>query len=216
MAYATAAAAALLALIMTAGTVDAAGFPGEPPPASKPRSAAVYDKALPPIGFVSFCARNPSECQPDRGTRVARHRMTPERWRLVHQVNTHVNAIISPVSDEELYGEAEYWAYPSDAGDCEDYVLMKQRYLEQLGFARSALLITVVLDERDEGHAVLMIRTDQGDYVLDNRRNDIRRWSELEYSYLKRQSARNPREWVSLTPETTLSSSVTAAGNGQE
>jgi predicted transglutaminase-like cysteine proteinase len=105
------------------------------------------------------------------------------------------------VSDTELYGEEEFWAYPADAGDCEDYVLMKKRYLEKLGFARSALLITVVLDERNEGHAVLTLRTDEGDFVLDNRRNEIRRWSDLDYVFLERQSERDPRQWVSLGGE---------------
>ena len=96
------------------------------------------------------------------------------------------------MSDEELYGEDEYWAFPADAGDCEDYVLMKKRYLEKLGFARSALLITVVLDEKNEGHAVLTLRTDEGDFVLDNRRNEIRRWTDLDYVFLKRQSRARP------------------------
>ena len=54
---------------------------------------------------------------------------------MVYQLNSYVNGKVAPVSDEDLYGEAEYWAYPADAGDCEDYVLMKKRYLEKLGFA---------------------------------------------------------------------------------
>ena len=137
--------------------------------------------------------------------------MTGERWRAAYQVNAYVNRRITPSTDSELYGEAEYWAYPASAGDCEDYVLMKKRYLERLGFPRSALLITVVLDEHNDGHALLTLRTDEGDFVLDNRRNDIRRWSDLDYVYLKRQSDGDPREWVSLMPA--ASAAVLAAGN---
>jgi predicted transglutaminase-like cysteine proteinase len=152
------------------------------------------------VGFVKFCARNPADCRDtEPGTR--RVPMSGERWRIVHQLNSYVNGKISPVSDADLYGEDEYWTYPAEAGDCEDYVLIKKRYLEELGFARSALLITVVLDEKNEGHAVLTLRTDEGDFVLDNRRNEIRRWSDLDYVFLKRQSERHPREWVSLSGE---------------
>jgi predicted transglutaminase-like cysteine proteinase len=212
MTFGKAAGAALLGIMMTGGIASAAGFPGEAGPG--PRAALAHAPALPPIGFVAFCARNPAECRPARGMPVTRLRMTPERWRAVRQVNSHVNASIVPVSDEELYGEAEHWAYPSDAGDCEDYVLMKQRYLGELGFARSALLITVVLDERDEGHAVLTLRTTEGDFVLDNRRGEIRRWTELGYTFLKRQSARDPRHWVSLARDGAPSAALTAARAG--
>jgi aconitate hydratase len=85
------------------------------------------------VGFVRFCARNPEECR-SAGKSAPRVPMSGERWRIVYQLNSYVNGKISPVSDADLYGEDEYWTYPSKAGDCEDYVLMKKRYLEKLGF----------------------------------------------------------------------------------
>ena len=142
--------------------------------------------------------------------------MSGERWRIVYQLNSYVNGKVAPVSDAELYGEEEYWAYPSDAGDCEDYVLMKKRYLEKLGFARVALLITVVLDEKNEGHAVLTLRTDDGDFVLDNRRNEIRRWNELDYVFLKRQSEGDPQQWVSLATGSAVFGSVRDARDADD
>jgi predicted transglutaminase-like cysteine proteinase len=157
----------------------------------------VHGKATPPVGFVRFCARNPGECA-RTGESPGRIVMTPDRWNLVYQVNTYVNAKIAPVSDQDLYGEPEYWALPVDAGDCEDYLLLKKRYLEGLGFPSSALLITVVLDERNEGHALLTVATEDGDFVLDNRRNEVLRWDASGYRFLKRQSAENPKEWVAL------------------
>jgi predicted transglutaminase-like cysteine proteinase len=57
---------------------------------------------------------------------------------------------------------------------------------------REALLVTVVRDKRDEGHAVLTVITDKGDYVLDNQSKDILLWSETGYSFVKRQSQSNP------------------------
>ncbi len=157
-----------------------------------------YEKTLPPVGFVGFCARNPQDCGQGR-QKPATLDLTPERWGLLYQVNTFVNGKIAPVSDQELFGEPEYWTYPTDAGDCEDYVLLKRRYLKSLGFAASALLITVVLDEAGGGHAVLLVETKDGDFVLDNRRNEIRLWSKINYTFLKRQSRRDPRMWVALT-----------------
>ena len=59
---------------------------------------------------------------------------------------------------------------PDDGyGDCEDYVLLKRRMLIQSGWPREALLVTVVRNERDEGHAVLTVTSDKGDYILDMR-----------------------------------------------
>jgi predicted transglutaminase-like cysteine proteinase len=199
MKFASALAAGAIAAALATVPAVAAGATGVERVVAR-NFATEHGRTLPPVGFVKFCARNPAECRDtELGTR--RVPMSGDRWRIVHQLNSYVNGKISPVSDADLYGEDEYWTYPAEAGDCEDYVLMKKRYLEELGFARSALLITVVLDEKNEGHAVLTLRTDEGDFVLDNRRNEIRRWSDLDYVFLKRQSERHPREWVSLSGE---------------
>jgi predicted transglutaminase-like cysteine proteinase len=175
-------------------------------------AATEYGKSLPPVGFVKFCAENPADCKTldDKHDRLD---MSPDRWNLVYQVNNYVNNKIAPVSDQDLYGEVEHWAYPTDAGDCEDYVLLKKRYLENLGFAAEALLITVVLDEKGEGHAVLTVTTKDGDYVLDNRRDDVKRWDATGYKFLKRQSHSNPLQWVALLKQTTRNSGYVASGN---
>ncbi len=177
--------------------------------------ATVYGKALPPIGYVEMCAREPKECRPSGG-KPTHLSLSPERWNLIYQVNNFVNGKIAPVSDEDLYGKPEYWTFPTDAGDCEDYLLLKKRYLEGLGFAPESLLITVVLDEKAQGHAVLMVTTDKGDFVLDNRRNDVLRWSDTGYTYLKRQSAEDPRQWVSLTNKGSVESGAVSAGGKKQ
>ncbi|MGE0211864.1 MAG: transglutaminase-like cysteine peptidase [Parvibaculaceae bacterium] len=174
--------------------------------------ATTYGETLPPVGFVEFCQREPRECQPIGG-KAQRLELTDGRWKLLNQVNQMVNDKIAPLSDMELYGVAEYWAYPDAAGDCEDYVLLKKRYLEGLGVPAETLLITVVLDEVGDGHAVLMVRTDKGDFVLDNRREAILRWNDTRYQYLKRQSQQNPRNWVALTNKTPRHQPLTAGGN---
>jgi predicted transglutaminase-like cysteine proteinase len=102
------------------------------------------------------------------------------------------------VSDVDLYKTAEKWTYPTSAGDCEDYALLKKRYLQSMGFSADELLMTVLLDEKGDGHAVLTIVADSGDFILDNRRDEILRWDQTPYKFLKRQSQQDPKQWVSL------------------
>lgn len=174
---------------------------------------AEHGKSKPPIGFVKFCAQSPSECKGKGTLLTPRLRMSPERWADLFEVNLQVNKDIKPASDQELYGEVEFWAYPVTSGDCEDYVLLKQRELEQRGFPSSSLLITVVLDENNEGHAVLTVSSDAGDFILDNRRDDILLWSETKYRFLKRQTQRDPKQWVSLDDAKTTATASLGTGN---
>jgi predicted transglutaminase-like cysteine proteinase len=107
------------------------------------------------------------------------------------------------LTDQEIYGVEERWVMPTTVGDCEDYVLLKQKMLIQRGFAPSDLLITVVLQPNGDGHAVLVVRTDRGDFVLDNMRNKVLLWSDTEYTFLKRQSSKNAGQWVKIEDDRT-------------
>ncbi|MDE2384643.1 MAG: transglutaminase-like cysteine peptidase [Alphaproteobacteria bacterium] len=168
-------------------------------PAANTARAVEYGKTLPPIGYVDFCGRAEEECKFKGGTNETL-KLTTENWDQIQQVNRYVNTKIRPATDMELYHVPDYWTYPVDAGDCEDYALLKKRYLKDLGFNPDLMLMTVVLDENNEGHAVLTIPTSKGDYVLDNRRQEILRWDETGYTFLKRQSQPQANQWVSLQP----------------
>jgi predicted transglutaminase-like cysteine proteinase len=154
--------------------------------------------ARPPIGWVEFCGQHRRECE----TRPMEARdvvLTPAAWRDLVRINRLVNTKIKPVTDLEHWGVVERWSYPDDGyGDCEDYVLLKRRMLMQAGWPRQALLITVVRDTRGDGHAVLTVKTDRGEFVLDNQNSAILLWSETEYRFVKRQSQTDPNEWVAL------------------
>jgi len=171
-----------------------------------------YAETLPPVGFVTFCREQPQECR--TGQRYAdRIQLSAAKFKVIEAVNAEVNNAVQPVTDVELYGKAEWWSYPADGrGDCEDYVLLKRKMLIERGFPASALLITVARDENNEGHAVLTVRTDKGDFILDNKRREVLRWADTSYLYVKRQSERNPLVWISLlppnfAPQTTISAS---------
>src|SRR6476620_11967495 len=172
-----------------------------------------FGDTLPPIGYVTFCREHRAECQPERKF-ADRVQMTDAKFRELDQVNTAVNTSIQPVTDLELYGKVEVWTYPTNKkGDCEDYVLLKRRILMERGWPESTLLITVVRDEDNEGHAVLTVRTDKGDFVLDNKRQDIVRWTETPYTFIKQQSDRNPLVWISLLPPETAPQTTVSASN---
>jgi predicted transglutaminase-like cysteine proteinase len=70
--------------------------------------------------------------------------------------------------------------------------------LLQAGWPREALLITVVRDQHGDGHAILTVKTDKGEFILDNQRDDILVWSDTGYRFVKRQSQSDPNVWVSL------------------
>ncbi len=57
--------------------------------------------------------------------------------------------------------------------------------------------MTVVVDREGAGHAVLMIRTSRGDFILDNKTNAVLAWHDTGYVYVKRESQDGPG-WVSL------------------
>lgn len=156
-----------------------------------------YGRTLPPIGHIGFCRRFPGECTP---AVALQHRttMTEQMRKDLHLVNDIVNQMIEPVTDQDLYGTIEHWTYPDGKGDCEDYVLLKKRLLVERGWPASALLITVVRDENDQGHAILTARTAEGDFLLDNKRNEIMAWNESPYRFIKRQSHWDPQTWISL------------------
>lgn len=172
------------------------------PPGAAPSPMAfmrVYGLAQPPYGFVNFCRRSPQDCLLSR-LEDQRFDATPARLAQLDAVNRLVNSEIEPITDMELYGEADYWTIPRHSGDCEDYVLLKRKRLMRLGWPASALLITVVRDESGEGHAVLTARTQQGDYILDNKTDEIKLWHQVRYQFVMRQSYLNPTVWMSLDP----------------
>ncbi len=160
----------------------------------------VYGSAPAPYGFVAFCERAPDECAAN-GAFDARFDGSPARLSELDQINRLVNQRIAPATDLELYGIVEHWTLPSDKGDCEDYALLKRQMLIKRGWPTSALLMTVVRDEQGDGHAVLTARTLQGDYILDNKRTDIRPWHQTGYRYVMRQSFVDPRLWMALSPD---------------
>jgi predicted transglutaminase-like cysteine proteinase len=176
----------------------------------RPLFVSIGDTAKTPIGWVEFCIEYEPECK----TKPAPARdvvLTIRAWKDLERVNLFVNTHVKPMTDMEHWGVVERWSYPDDGyGDCEDYVLQKRRLLMAAGWPREALLITVVRDKRGDGHAVLTVKTDKGEFILDNQNDQILLWSDTGYRFVKRQSQNDQNVWVSLgdprgTPATATS-----------
>lgn len=160
----------------------------------------VYGVAQPPYGFVEFCQRLSSECR-QGPPEEQRFSATPERLIELDTINRTANREIAPATDLEIYGQAEFWTIPTARGDCEDYALLKRKRLMARGWPASALLMTVVRDDKGEGHAVLTARTVQGDFILDNKVDEIKAWHRTRYEFIMRQSYLHPMVWMSLDPK---------------
>lgn len=164
----------------------------------------------PPPGWVQFCQQFPKDCD---ASQTAYHRaaLTKEKFRELDIVNRSFNRLISPVTDADQYGVVELWTYAaSGKGDCEDYVLEKRRRLIQLGWPRESLLVTVVINKQNEGHAVLTVVTDRGDLVLDNLNDEILPWSQTGLVFIKRQATSEQNRWIDLGGVLGLPETITA------
>jgi predicted transglutaminase-like cysteine proteinase len=183
-------AAGVLAAMLTMTPAQAAG--------ERALFAPIGGTTRAPIGWTEFCAEYASDCatKPLEARDVV---LTTKAWKELLRINNLVNDTIKPVTDLEHWGVVERWDYPADGrGDCEDYVLLKRKMLMQAGWPRQALLVTVVRDKQGDGHAVLTVKTDRGELVLDNQNEEILLWSDTGYRFIKRQSQTDPNVWVAL------------------
>ena len=163
----------------------------------RPVFISIGPEANPPVGWVQFCNDHAPDC--DARGNLREVALTSKNWAELVRINRWANDNIKPLTDMEHWGVVERWDYPTDGyGDCEDYVLLKRQMLMKAGWPSSALLVTVVRDKKGDGHAVLTVKTDKGEFVLDNQEEDIVQWSETGYRFVKRQSQSDPNVWVSL------------------
>jgi predicted transglutaminase-like cysteine proteinase len=168
------------------------------PQPERPLYVAVGEPTRPPIGWLDFCIEYRPECA-DNPSAPRDVVLSPKAWADMVNVNAWVNQAIKPITDMEHWGVVERWNYPDDGyGDCEDYVLLKRRMLMQAGWPREALLITVVRDKKGDGHAVLTVKTDRGEFILDNQEPQVLSWERTGYRFVKRQAQSDPNVWVLL------------------
>ncbi|MBI3675230.1 MAG: transglutaminase-like cysteine peptidase [Proteobacteria bacterium] len=174
-------------------------------PAPGPKLIQSASTITAPPGFISFCLRFPDQCAAS-GDLSETMTLTPQLWTTLEAVNDRLNYDIAPEDDYPHYGRAEFWAIATDGyGDCEDYALTKRKILIDAGLPELALRIAVVITPRAVMHAVLVVSTDRGDYVLDNLTSDILPSSEVPYTWIAEQNASDASQWVGLVAADGLS-----------
>ncbi|MBP2559672.1 putative transglutaminase-like cysteine proteinase [Neorhizobium galegae] len=167
-------------------------------PAPRPMAAMVTGAVTSqPIGHYEFCQKYAAECS-IKSRSAPSPKISAKGWTAVRQINRAVNARYIAKTDKEVYGREEVWSYPTNFADCEDFALEKRKELAAQGFALSDLLMTVVRKPDGEGHAVLTLRTSDGDFILDNLDNEVKPWFATPYTFLKRQASFNTGRWVTI------------------
>jgi predicted transglutaminase-like cysteine proteinase len=180
-----------LALPVAAQAQTFASLPASP--STLPSGSA----ARPIAAWVTFCERYTAECAVDR-TEPATITLNPATWSTILAVNHRVNRSVRAVTDMDHLHLADRWDLAEDgSGDCEDFQLLKRKLLAEAGLPRRAMRMTVVIDEKGEGHAVLTLITDRGDFILDNKTNTVHGWRQTGYTFIKRES-QDVQAWVSL------------------
>lgn len=118
---------------------------------------------------------------------------------LAQKVNRRINRRVQSVDDIAQYRVKDYWALPSGrGGDCEDFALLKKRELIKLGIPAGRLLIATVFSRKVGPHAVLVLRLDDGDHVLDNLDSRIKAWHQTDYTFLRVQNPARLTTWVGV------------------
>jgi predicted transglutaminase-like cysteine proteinase len=173
-----------LALAITVASIGGAAAYGKYDVESYRPSMQVA--AITPLSMQFFCAKNRNEC---RGGGSGQVTMTPDLMAMLKQVNVHVNRSIRPKVDK-----ADVWTLNPSEGDCEDYVLSKRSMLVRHGVSAGSLRIAYTHTRRGEPHAVLVVRTSQGDYVLDNLTNAVKTVRASGYN-IRSISNANPMNW---------------------
>jgi predicted transglutaminase-like cysteine proteinase len=159
--------------------------------------------ALAPIAYSRFCMQYHDDCEIHRMAfrRPRPAVLTTDRMRDLIEVNRDVNRSI--IGQESGGGVlTEHWVISPKVGECHDYAVTKRHELLERGWASRSLLLAEVVVPWGEGHLVLVVRTDQGDLVLDNLNAGIKPWSRTPYKWVRVQSPDNPNFWMTVAPVT--------------
>jgi len=149
------------------------------------------------VAFIDPAARA-------RPRRAAVPKLDPSLWATLNRVNGRVNEALLRRTDADAWGQDDYWTTPlkngQAAGDCEDFVLEKRRALLEAGVPARALNIAVATTAWGETHAVLLVATSKGEFVLDSLSPWVLPWREAPYRWRQRQVGGEAFNWVMAAP----------------
>lgn len=130
---------------------------------------------------------------------------------MADKVNDFVNES-RYIVDSKNWGKSDYWATPVEfikrGGDCEDFAIAKYTALRALGVPENRLRIAIVHDNvKNIPHAILVVYTEQGAYLLDNQEKNLQS-AETFKRYRPIFSINRQAWWLHTAPKTTLVASI--------
>jgi predicted transglutaminase-like cysteine proteinase len=162
---------------------------------------------LPPMAHTRFCLQYPADCEIRRTFRQRNIALTQARWNDLLDVNRDVNRSIVP--QRNLGGVmTEEWLVSPRAGDCNDYAVTKRHQLLARGWPSRTLILSEVVTTWGEHHLVLVVRVQEGDFVLDSLAQDIRPVALARYRWVRAQSPENPKFWSTVRISTSAAAAV--------
>lgn len=161
-------------------------------------SATFNTPVLAPVAFIHFCDRYPEDCKVHSNDfDQAPIPLTQARLAELSKINREVNNSIKPRAS--LGGvSAETWLVAPTHGDCSDYAVTKRHVLLAHGWPSRSLLLAEVIIDSGEYHLVVVVRTRDGDLVLDNLNSDVRPVSQVKYQWVRAQKTENPKFWSTI------------------
>jgi predicted transglutaminase-like cysteine proteinase len=149
-----------------------------------------------PLGAHWFCYFHTLACTRELNP-VPEMAMTDQRWAELRAVQDDVNRDIRPSAFLSVSDIG--WHYPRHhIGDCVQYALLKRHKLLMQGWPSGTLHLTTVVTAHEQGHLVLVVSTNQGDWVLDNLHDTVLPWDALPYRWVARQQGPTFKDWVSV------------------
>lgn len=146
-----------------------------------------------PIGsfpeYIKFCSRYSDQCVNDSNVSVLVY--SDDLINLLNRVNIDINKRIRPDNNKDGY----HWSLETLSGNCNDYVVQKRAVLHDYGISFNNLLMVAVYTSSGIGHMVLVVRTDRGNFVLDNLRNRIVLFKDSGYTLIRMQSVSDINLW---------------------
>lgn len=145
-----------------------------------------------PFAHVRFCLASPGECAEGRGPSTVE--LTQSKLDLLKSVNRRVNNTIEPYMPDG----PETWIVNPDRGNCHDYAVTKRHQLIRAGWPSASLRLAVAYTRGGIGHLVVIVRTTEGDLVLDNLTDKIVAWNKSGLRFVSVAAADKPRVWYAM------------------
>lgn len=149
-------------------------------------------QTIAPFAHVRFCLASPQECSDVSGPSVVD--LTPARLGLLRSVNSRVNNSIEPYMPDG----PETWVINPERGNCHDYAVTKRHELIRNGWPAASLRLAVAYTRSGIGHLVVVVRTSEGDLVLDNLTEKIVAWNKSGLRFVSVEAGDKPRVWYTM------------------